>query len=230
MKKISVIIPVYNEERNINRALTNISSWCSEVIVVDGEPSGSTLNSINQNFAFNIKQAVSPSKGRAYQMNYGASMASGDILLFLHADTILPDNCEDLILSAVTEGFSAGCFRLSFDSSSLSMKFISTCANLRTSISRIPFGDQALFFTSEIFKDVGGYSDMPLMEDIDIMQKCRKKKLRIGIVPDPVVTSARKWREEGVLYTSGRNAIIQLLYYCGTSPEKLVKYYYRSAK
>ena len=161
-------------------------------------------------------------------MNAGADVASGDILLFLHADTFLPDNALKKISSAMeNEGYVGGAFDLGIDSSSLAIKTIAYIACRRSRLSRIPYGDQAIFIRRDYFNEIGCYKEMPLMEDAELMRRIKRRGDKIYIIPDNVSTSARRWEEEGVAHFSLKNIIIAVLYYAGVSPEKLLWYYRR---
>ncbi len=228
MSRISIVIPVLNESQGINSLIEHIYDQTFhegyEVIVVDGDPDGTTINVI-QNKA--VKTMVS-AKGRARQMNAGAAIAGGEILLFLHADTLLPDDGLQKISSAMEdERHIAGAFDLGMDTSSLALRFIIYIANHRSRLSRIPYGDQGIFIRRDYFNRIGCYKDMPLMEDVELMRRIKRRGDKIHIIPDRVSTSPRKWGEEGVARCSARNIIIATLYYMGVPPEKLVKYYRR---
>jgi rSAM/selenodomain-associated transferase 2 len=226
--KISVIIPVLHEEENINPLLGMIrerdGSHDIEIIVSDGDEGGSTISRITDEGVIRIISE----KGRAVQMNRGAEAASGDVLLFLHADTVLPRAAFDAISAAVkNEGAMAGAFGLSFDSRSPILRFIAFMAGTRSRITRVPFGDQAIFITKDCFRLLGGYREIPIMEDVEIMKRIRKSGWKIHLSGKRVISSARKWREEGIFFTTLRNWVLQLLYFLGVKPERLVRYYYR---
>lgn len=227
-EKISVIIPVFNEEKSINRTIKKTREVSGEenieIIVVDGSPSGNTIRKINHSEIISLK---SP-RGRARQMNRGAERASGEILLFLHGDTILPREAF-LEIRRVMAGsrFTAGAFSLSFDNKSFPFRLIEWGANIRNRITRVPFGDQAYFIKKKDFEDLGKFPHIPLMEDFEFMRRIKKSGKHIHISKFSVVTSARKWESDGILYTNMRNWALQLLYTLGASPEKLYKFYYR---
>ena len=229
--RISVIIPVLHEASGINGIIGHIhdQGFCEdyEVIVVDGDTEGGTINVIKHK---GVKSIIS-AKGRARQMNAGAAIAGGDILLFLHADTRLPHNALQEISSVMEQGqYAAGAFDLGIDSSSLAIKIITHIASRRSRLTRIPYGEQAIFIRRDYFHKIGCYKDMPLMEDVELMQRIKKMGDSICILPERVSTSARRWEQEGVLYCSSRNIIISSLYYMGVSPDKLVRYYRRRKK
>ena len=197
--------------------------WATEIIVVDGDPEKRTLKAINDP---DIIKTASPA-GRGVQMNHGAGVATADLLLFLHADTVLPANAFKTILKVCRDkGVAAGAFDLVIDDSHPGFRIIEKVANLRSRVTRIPFGDQAIFVKAEGFRALGGYKPIALMEDVDIMLRLRKKGYQIRFISDPVVTSARRWKKEGMVYTTIRNWMLQLLFYIGVSPEKLKPYYH----
>ena len=194
----------------------------TEIIVVDGDPGKSTLKVINDP---DIIKKASPA-GRGVQMNNGARAATADVLLFLHADTILPANAFSTILDVCRDkDIVAGAFDLVIDASHPGFRIIEKTATLRSRITRIPFGDQAIFIKTDYFRRLGGYKPIALMEDVELMLRLRQRGCRIRFISDPVVTSARRWKKEGMIYTTIRNWILQLLFYIGVSPEKLKNYY-----
>lgn len=225
---ISVIIPVYGEADCINQTVDKLKSsvsqmlWTAEIIVVDGDPEKITLEAVNDP---DIIKTASPA-GRGVQMNHGARAATADLLLFLHADTVLPANAIQTILHVCRDKrVAAGAFDLTIGDSHPAFRIIEKGATLRSRVTRIPFGDQAIFFKSECFWALGGYKSIALMEDVDIMLRLRKKGYKIRFISDPVMTSARRWKKEGMVYTTLRNWMLQLLFYAGVRPEKLKAYY-----
>jgi len=226
---ISVIIPVYGEADRINRTIDDLKSsasqmlWATEIIVVDGDPQKRTLRAIKDP---DVIKTASPA-GRGVQMNHGARAATADLLLFLHADTVLPANAVKRILHVCRDkGVAGGAFDLVIGASHPGFRIIEKGATLRSRITRIPFGDQAIFIKTECFWALGGYKSIALMEDVDIMLRLRKKGYQIRLISNPVVTSARRWKKEGMIYTTIRNWVLQLLFYLGVSPEKLKAYYH----
>jgi len=224
--KFSVIVPVFHEGDRINDLMEHLhqldTEKTCEIIIVDGAPEKDALKRIHSNHV--IK--VSSEKGRAKQMNAGAAMAKGEILIFLHADTELPTLALKKI-SAVMEqgGYVAGAFDLGIKSDKLIFKIIACFASLRSRLNRIPYGDQAIFIRREYFNEIGGYEQIPLMEDVELMKRIRKSGKKIKIFYDRVVTSPRRWEREGVLYCTFRNYTNQFLYFLGVSPHKLVNWY-----
>ena len=159
-------------------------------------------------------------------MNAGAKIASSEILLFLHADTILPNHAFERIHETLKSNLIAGgAFDLSFDTNKIALKIIAKVASLRSRLTKLPYGDQAIFIKKEIFEKVNGYEDMLLMEDVNLMQKLKRQNYQIKILNQKIITSARKWENSGIVYTTVRNWILIGLYYCGVHPNKLAKFY-----
>ena len=197
-KILSIIIPVYNEENKINLLLENLpfnsDLYSYEIIVIDGNPSKNTI----KNITIDEVNKLSSKPGRALQMNSGAESASGEILLFLHADTKLPLNAFEIINNSLAnEKYVAGAFSLKIDNCKYSYRIIEFVANLRSRISRIPFGDQSIFIKKDFFSEIGGYKEIPLLEDVELMKRIRKAKRKIFISKSFVRTSSRKWEKEG---------------------------------
>lgn len=158
-------------------------------------------------------------------MNAGASVASGDVLLFLHADTLLPENWEEKLLSAMSdEGVVGGAFTLSIDSARLFHKIIAAAANIRSRVTGIHYGDQGIFVKRSVFDKIGGFKDIPIMEDVDLMRRL-KKVGTVVMLKDKVATSARRWDKEGAVHATIRNWLLITLYYMGVAPERLYKLY-----
>jgi rSAM/selenodomain-associated transferase 2 len=224
--KFSIVIPALHESDRINSLIENIEGLTGdgghEVIVVDGSPAKDTIRAIVNE---NIINLVSP-KGRARQMNAGASIAKGEILIFLHADTELPCNALKSINSAMAQGrYVGGAFELGIDSRKIEFKILARWASLRCRLTRIPYGDQAIFIERDYFNALGGYRDVPLMEDIELMRRIKRRGEKICIVAEQVKTSPRRWEDEGFIYVNVRNAILFFSYMLGVSPEKLVSFY-----
>jgi rSAM/selenodomain-associated transferase 2 len=223
---VSIVVPVLNESARINDLIAHLHTieheGNFEIIVVDGDPDGRTLKTIHDHSVVKIK---SP-KGRGTQMNEGAKIARAAILLFLHADTELPQEAYSLIATALSNGrFVAGAFDLGINSTRTAFRLIEMMASLRSRMTRVPFGDQAVFIRSEYFRAIGGYKDISLMEDVEIMQRIKKKGDDIYIIRRKVLTSPRRWEKEGVFRCTLRNWVLQLLYFFGVSPNRLAKVY-----
>lgn len=223
---ISVIIPVLNEQATINDVLSYLRSLPYshhiEIIVVDGDDDAGTLSVIEDR---QIIKIISP-RGRGIQMALGAKKARGDLLLFLHADTFLPATAfKDILTIRMDKGVAASAFSLNIYIGGLIFRIIETTANLRTRLTGIPYGDQALCVKRGWYERVGGFMPYPVMEDVDLVQRLRKNGGSVRIFSSKVRTSARRWEKEGVLLCTLRNWIILGLFYLGVSPEVLKRYY-----
>jgi len=224
--KFSFIIPVWNEEAIISRTIEHVrglhASGGAEIIVVDGDPAGRTIKVARH---MGVKTAISE-KGRGNQMNIGASLAAGEILIFLHADTLLPPDALELIETAMKDSSCiAGAFALAIDSERPIFRLIEKAASFRSRMTRIPYGDQTIFIRKRDFRDLGGFNNIPVMEDVEFMQRIKKRKGRICIIGKAVLTSPRRWEKEGIVYTTLRNWLLIALYFCGAKPEKLIRFY-----
>ena len=219
---ISVIIPVLNEEKTIAatlHALLNLRPH--EIIVVDGGSDDRTGETSRQLGA----KVLSAERGRAWQMNYGARCATGEVLLFLHADTKLPDSAFQDIAAALGESRCAGGrFDVELEGRHWMLKIVGALINYRSRATKVSTGDQALFVRREIFERMGGFPDIPLMEDIAL---CRSLKRLGGIacLRSRVVTSARRWESDGVWRTIFRMWTLKFLYLAGVSPARLKQFY-----
>ena len=219
---ISVIIPVLNEEKTIAASLTALMALKPhEVIVVDGGSVDQTREISAETGAL----VMTGARGRARQMNIGAQQASGEILLFLHADTRLPPAALVDIGRALRDPrYLGGHFDVDLDGDHWMLKVVSAMINHRSRITKVGTGDQAIFVRREVFARAGGFPDIPLMEDIAF---CRALKRLGGIacLRTKVVTSARRWEIEGVWRTIVKMWILKLLYLGGVSPVKLKRFY-----
>jgi rSAM/selenodomain-associated transferase 2 len=220
---ISIIIPTLNEEANIDAIADTLPGKAGEIIIVDG---GSTDRTIL--FARERKIRVEYSAaGRAAQLNHGAACAVGSVLLFLHADTRLPEDFATAILQTLAgNGVVAGAFSLAIRDAGPALRFIALCANIRSRTLQLPYGDQALFITREQFVRLGGFPQLPIMEDFFLIKKA-KKLGRICTVPEQVTTSARRWQRLGVVRTTLINQLIILGFALRISPERLASLYRR---
>lgn len=225
MSKISIIIPVLNEAAIIPENIAKLQYETEiEIIVVDG---GSQDNTVELVQNLGVKVIYSPQTGRANQMNFGASLATGDILLFLHADTRLPDRYLDFVIKTLSNPETViGAFKLAIDSPQKSLRFLEKMVNLRSRFLSLPYGDQAFFLKASIFREINGFADLPIMEDFELIQRL-KKRGKVSIVPAKVITSGRRWQKLGVVRTTIINQLIILGYYLGISPKKLSHWYGR---
>lgn len=221
---ISIIIPALNEAPGLMATLaTTRSVSTDEVIVVDGGSEDETV-AIAESFGARVLMAQA---GRACQMNAGATEASGEVLLFLHADTRLPKDFDAYVLDALAEpGAIAGAFMLGIDERQRRLRLIETLANWRSRKLQMPYGDQAIFMRTEVFHRFGGFPPMPLMEDFEMMRRLRKQG-RIVIAPVPVISSARRWLRLGVFRTTLINQMIITAYLAGVAPERIAQWYDR---
>jgi rSAM/selenodomain-associated transferase 2 len=216
-------MPVLNEEERVLHTLPLLGlTENEELLVVDG---GSTDRTVEISRRFTEKVFVTGA-GRGRQMNTGAGHASGGILLFLHADCTLPENAFDSLRSALkNRDVSAGAFDLRIDHPSVRFRLIELGANLRSRLTSVPYGDQGLFLRRETFERMGGFRDIPLMEDIEIAGRL-KREGRIVFVRPPILASPRRWLKEGPAYTTLRDWSIALAYsLCKVPPERLARYY-----
>jgi rSAM/selenodomain-associated transferase 2 len=222
-RSISVIIPALNEAEHIGACIESAKKLNPvEIIVADGGSSDRTREVAEDVGALVIQ---SP-KGRGIQMNRGASVAKGKVLLFLHADTRIPD-MKKLFASSSFNGYAGGFFKLKFDDDSLSTKLVEMFANVRARLLSLPYGDQAIFIKKDVFEKVGGFKEYPFLEDIDMAIRVRKFG-KLKYVPLRVVASSRRLKKcypLSPVFVSLRNVLIVLLFLFGLSPSRLVKLY-----
>jgi len=218
--KLSVIIPAYNEEAHITETISAVKNRgghnLHEIIIADGQSSDATVAAARSAGA---RVVTSPQQGRAPQMNYGAQQASADVLYFLHADSIPPPAFATQVTKAVQAGFPAGCFQLTFDQDH---PLLDTYAWFtRFDLDAFRFGDQSLFITSETFDKIGGFRDDHIvMEDNEIVRRI-KKDYPFIILDDSVETSARSYRQAGVVKLQLVFVLIYILYFMGVEQEVL---------
>ncbi|MGO9122088.1 MAG: TIGR04283 family arsenosugar biosynthesis glycosyltransferase [Desulfomonilaceae bacterium] len=224
---ISVIIPTWNEESNISVLLEELVGAPNvETIVVDGNSSDRTREIAASH---NIKVMSSP-RCRAIQMNTGAKNARGDILLFLHADTRLPPNWALMVRDALAEpGTTAGSFEFAIDDKMKKLRIIERLTNFRSRKFQLPYGDQAIFLKADLFRRIGGYNDLPIMEDFELIRRLRKFG-RIITLPARAFTSGHRWRNLGILRTTLINQAVILGYFLGISPARLARWYHRDSR
>lgn len=212
-----------NEEKILSKTLSSLHlTKGEELIVVDGESADGTFSIARQ---FTNKVYVT-TRGRGRQMNFGAGHADGEILLFLHADCMLPPEGFRIIRKVLKDKrVAAGAFDLSIDHPQLWFRLIESGANLRSHITSIPYGDQGIFMKKEVFERVGGFEEIPFMEDIEISRKL-KKLGKIVFVKLRIKTSPRRWLTEGPVFTTARDWAIAISFtLLRISPHRLLKYY-----
>ncbi|MEW2921245.1 TIGR04283 family arsenosugar biosynthesis glycosyltransferase [Muricauda sp. ANG21] len=219
---ISIIIPVLNEELCLGKLLNHLKSSSSnikEIICVDGGSVDRTVEIAEQNGS----KVIHSERGRAKQMNLGAKLSNGDILYFLHADTFPPKNFDQSILKAVENGFMAGCFRMKFDTKNVFLRFFAWFSGINLLLCR--GGDQSLFVHKQLFEKTTGFNESyHIYEDTEFIARLYKNT-KFKVVPDCVITSARKYREVGVLKLQFHFAVIHLKNFLGADAEELYRYY-----
>jgi rSAM/selenodomain-associated transferase 2 len=217
---VAILIPALDEEESLRRHLPAALAAADEVVVSDG---GSRDASARLARELGARLVCGPAS-RGGQLNRAAAAATADVLLFLHADTVLPTGALDAVRAAVAAGAQGGGFLLRFDSERPLMRLGGRLVGLRTRLTRAPLGDQAQFVTREAFDELGGFREWPILEDLDLIRRLRRRG-RIAILPLRVVTSARRYETGGVLRTVARNWWIWALYACGVSPHRLARLY-----
>ncbi len=221
---LSIVIPTLNEEEHLGQTLEKVDRVPhGEVIVVDGGSRDRTVEIAEKWGARVIR--TEPNRGR--QMNLGAREASGDILLFVHADTRLPENYSELIREALTDPkVVGGAFAWRVEPSTPFLRYLERNVAWRTKIFRMPYGDQAYFIRTSVFREIGGYADIPLMEDVEFIRRLRKIG-KLAYIPHAVVTSPRQYQKCGPVRTALRNKLTLFGYYLKVPPERLSKFYYK---
>jgi len=219
---ISVIIPTLNEEHSIEETLNTVMGAENvEIIISDGGSSDATAHICREKGV----TVINASPGRGPQMNGGAKVAKGEILLFLHADTLLPLGWQDALREVlINDEVSGGAFSFALSRSSMTFSFISFVVNLRSKLLGLPYGDQALFMRRKHFEILGGFRPIPIMEDVALVSDL-KKLGTLEILDSAVITSSRRWEKEGWIKTTLRNQCLLYLYLLGVSPEKLYRFY-----
>jgi rSAM/selenodomain-associated transferase 2 len=224
--RLSVVIPALDEAANLARLLPDLHEPGMEVVVVDGGSDDDSRDVVSR--LPHVRWLAGP-RGRARQMNAGAGATTAPILLFLHADTRLPDGALAAIEAAMADpGIVGGRFDVRLDSPRPLLGVVGWMMNARSRLSGISTGDQAIFVRRAVFEEMGGYADIPLMEDIDFTRRL-KRRGRLAALRLRVTTSARKWEREGVLRTIVLMWTLRLLYALGVSPARLHRWYYGRA-
>ena len=224
MSKLSIVIPVLDEGEGIAAALDRLAdlrALGTEVIVVDGGRRDATI----QRARPRVDRVILAPRGRAPQMNAGAEKASGGVLLFLHADTRLPADADHIVLSGLERsGRAWGRFDVKIEGRSALLRVIARLMNIRSRLTGIATGDQAIFVRRATFEAMGGFAALPLMEDI-AFSRALKRQGRIACLRDQVETSARRWLRHGPLRTVLLMWWLRLLYFLGASPTSLRRRY-----
>ncbi|CAN0599805.1 unnamed protein product, partial [Ectocarpus sp. 12 AP-2014] len=221
---ISIIIPALNEEHYIQKVLDSISKnsssdYIKEVLVIDGGSADQTVSVAKNKDA----RVISSKKGRAVQMNLGAKKATGDILYFLHVDTLPPKDFDLHILKAYADGFNAGCFQMKFDRKNLLLQLFGWLTRINHTVCR--GGDQSLFITKSLFEKARGFDESyKIYEDNEFIRRIYKIA-PFKIVPNKVVTSSRRYNEKGIVLLQWHFGMIHLKHHLGASPDDLYAYY-----
>lgn len=219
---LSVIIPVLNEEHTIAQVVAHaLSEPGVEVIVVDGGSGDRTVEMATAAGA----RVLSTLPGRSQQMNAGAAAATGETLLFLHADTRLPPGFTTYVHQALAQPkVIAGAFELRIDGRTPGLNLIEWGVKWRSRLCQLPYGDQAIFLRSSTFHQIGGFADLPIMEDFDLVRRL-KMLGRVAIAPAAVITSGRRWEKLGVVRTTLVNQGVIAAYLLGISPRRIARWY-----
>jgi rSAM/selenodomain-associated transferase 2/rSAM/selenodomain-associated transferase 1 len=220
--RISVVIPALNEEEHLEAALESVTREPDiEVIVVDG---GSTDGTAGLALARGARLLTTNAQ-RARQMNAGAAAASAPVLLFLHGDTRLPPGFSGHALELLGgRGTAAGAFRLAVAGRSRGLRLVEGLANARSRLLHLPYGDQGLFVMADLFRRLGGFPELPIMEDVVFVRRL-KERGRIAIAPCSALTSDRRWRRLGILRTTLVNQAVFTGFFLGVDPARLAGWY-----
>ncbi len=222
---ISVVIPTLNEQENIRRCIECIKDEGGdfEIIVCDGGSSDATVQTVRECDAILIEAG----KGRGGQMNRGAAVARGEVLLFLHADTVLERGWSgEMRCSLADESIVGGAFTFKIDNASRRYRLIESWVKLRCSLFSLPYGDQGIFLRRDVFERIGGYREIPLMEDVEIVGRL-KNEGRLVFLKKCAFTHARRWAGKGWISASASNHLMMLMYKLGVDPRTLARFYYR---
>lgn len=220
--RFSIIIPVLNEEIVLEGQLAHLTRQCAgrELLIVDGGSNDATV-SIAQKYG----HVISSDRGRATQMNAGAAVATGEVLIFLHADTRLPDDAFEAIERALhSPRVVGGAFRICFNCDLWPYRLVAFTTNLRSRLRTLFTGDQAYFIRASSFQAIGGYPDQPLMEDLEIINRLRKIG-KVVLLPQYVTTSARRHEKIGLARSVAFMWYLRTLYRFGVSPARLQRMY-----
>lgn len=225
--RFSIIIPARNEADRIGMALEVLKREDPhEIIVVDG----SSQDRTSEIARFGGAIVVASRPGRGLQMNAGAAISTGDLLVFLHADTRLPERFQDHITDVLAQpGVVAGAFPLRIDAPFRLLRIIENAVNWRSRRLGMPYGDQALFMSREVFDRAGGFPDIPVMEDFQMVRRLRRMG-KIAIARAPVTTSARRWIARGIWRTTLLNQVCIVAYYLCIPPDRIARWRRTSAR
>lgn len=221
-----MIIPTLDEAERIAAAVESaFAAGASEVIVSDGGSRDATVEIAKRSGA----RVVTSERTRARQLDAAARDATHETILFLHADTVLPEGAIHHVETALARGAVFGGFRIAFLEPGLRLRYVAFMINLRTRITREPWGDQAQFVARDTFLRLGGYGTAPIMEDYDLARRMRRAG-PVAILPVAVQTSGRRFLQNGVLRTSLMNWTLITAWHLGVSPERLARWYRRRSR
>ena len=220
-QKISVIIPILNEAKVLEKTLSHLQPQLGshELIVVDG---GSTDASVK--IAENYGKVIISERGRAKQLNAGAAAATGDILIFLHADIWLEPGALISVATAISSGYIGGGFRQKIDGKCVLYRLIEIAGDIRGRSLKVFYGDSGIFLARTNFQKIGGFPDVPILEEMEFSKGLRRLGKTTLLTPY-IHISARRWEARGIVRTTLTNWLITLLYFLGVSPEKLASLY-----
>jgi rSAM/selenodomain-associated transferase 2 len=219
---VSIIIPLYNEEGMLKagREYFCALSRTAELIFVDGGSEDSS-----REFAAGLGKVFTGPKGRGLQMNLGARNAGGQIILFLHVDSrVTPDTLASIEKKVFSEGYAGGCLTLRIDGAGLPLRIIEGFGNLRARMTKVFYGDQGIFVKKDVFWDLGGFPEVPIMEDVIFTGKLRRFG-RTAVLREPILVSGRRWRKYGICRTVLLYTWINILFRLGVSLPKIKRIY-----
>jgi len=223
MTQYTIIIPTLNEEAEIQACLTQLQGLRAqgfEVIVADG----GSVDKTPQLVEGLCDQFISARRGRAGQMNVAALQARGEIIFFLHVDTRLPDKFSELVHSIKVDAFYWGRFDVKLSGQHWSFRVIESMMNLRSRLTGIATGDQVIFLSKKLYREVGGFPEIELMEDIAMSRRLRKISLPLCL-RQKVLTSSRRWERDGIISTIIKMWWLRFSYFIGIDPATLARQY-----
>ncbi len=220
---LSIVIPTLNSTKTIAPTLMSLSEGITtglikELIISDGN-STDAINEMCEEIGAIL---INGQKGRGIQLHRGAMQAKGEWILFIHSDTVLPIGWTDAFFNHIKTKKKAGYCKLTFDEASIKAKIVSTGANLRSKFLKLPYGDQTLLISRKLYKGIGGYPDLPIMEDVSI---AKLLKNNLDLIPINVKTSSKRYKQNGWFGQSIKNLTLFIMFKLGVDPKKLAKIY-----